>query len=158
MELTTTIELDAPASAAWQVLGEEFGTIHTWSSSLSNSHLIGDLGVGAVRVCTGEGFGPFPPGQVRERLLAFDRDGMQFTYEATEGLPWFVRRARNRWRVEPLGSDRCAVTTHATVELAWWVRPVGFLLPRAMKAALNTFLDELRARVESEADPRALAS
>ncbi|MBX2800856.1 MAG: SRPBCC family protein, partial [Myxococcales bacterium] len=73
MEMRRTIEMEASADQAWQVLGERFGDIAQWSSTLATSSLQGTLGVGATRVCQGTGFGPFPPGEVTEELVEFDR-------------------------------------------------------------------------------------
>lgn len=148
MKLDNTMTFAAPAEVVWQVLGEEFGSIHTWASTLATSELFGDLGVGAVRVCEGTGFGPFPPGEVREVLTQFDRETMQFTYRAEKGLPAFVTYAENHWTVVADGPDQSIVTSQATVQLAWWARPMQWLMPWATRGAMQQFTDDLRHRVE----------
>lgn len=148
MDLRHDVVLEAPASVAWQVLGEAFGDVADWSTTLASSHLIGALDVGAARVCENRGFGPFPASQITETLTRFDRQTMSFAYDATEGLPAFVRKAENRWTIEPVGPHQCRVRIHATVTLAWWARPFGFLLPSLMRRDLDRFLEELRHQVE----------
>lgn len=148
MDMRHEIVLETSAAAAWQLLGEEFADIATWSASLAASSIVGDLGVGGGRVCEGLGFGPFPPSRITETLTQFDREEMALTYVATEGLPPFVRRAENRWTVEALAPHRCRVHMHATVSLVWWARPVGFLLPNLLARDVGRFVDELRHRAE----------
>lgn len=158
MEFHTDIEIDASADEAWQVLGEQFGDIAEWSATLATSHLVGDLGVGATRSCEGTGFGPFPPGVVTEKLTLFDRQARALTYEANTGLPPFVLTAMNRWTIESLGPERCRVHSHATVQLAWWARPLGFLMPWMMRGDMDRFSEEMRHRIErGVAHPRAAA-
>jgi len=153
------VQIDAPASDAWHVLGVGFGTICEWSASLAASELHGDLGVGASRSCQGTGFGPFPAGVVTEELTHFDAATMTFTYEAREGLPPFVRHAGNAWSIHADGPERCVVRFEATVELAWWAWPAGWLLPRMIRADLGKMTEEMKHRIEhGTPHPRAAAA
>ena len=68
MELRREVEVAATVDEAWAVLGEQFGEIAAWTNAILASSLEGKLGVGAVRTCTIEGFGPFKEGAVKERL------------------------------------------------------------------------------------------
>src|SRR5664280_7759 len=52
---------------------------------------------------------------------------------ALDGMPAFVRRATNRWTVEPDVVDACVVRTGATPTLAWWMRPLGPLIARRLR-------------------------
>jgi len=153
MQFHTPLDVNAPAAAAWQVLGERFGDL-SWTASIDDAHLErGDApDVGVCRVCTSStSFGPFPPSVVRETLTAFDPQHMTFTYVAEDGLPAFVRRAQNTWTVRPTGDGTCRIDSHAVVELAWWAMPLGLLLPLVMKRDLQTFIAEVRAAVEAPA-------
>ncbi len=159
MRLEHEIFVDAPADDAWQVLGQQFGAIAQWSATLRASSLVGPLGVGAVRTCEGVGFGPFPPGETTEALTRFDPEQRALSYEATSGLPWFVSSARNAWRVEALGPRRCCVRSRATIALAWWLRPLSWLLPWLLARDLARFSEELRHRIEhGEPHPRKVAA
>ena len=152
MEFVTQIDIDTPAEIAWLVLGERFGEIATWSGSLDASHLVGDLGPGAQRVCrSSQSFGPFPPSEVTEQLREFDRSSRTLRYEATEGIPRMFEHASNRWTVEPVGPSRCRVTSTATLKLAWWAKPLGMLMRVMMRGPMRTFTAELREAVEREA-------
>jgi hypothetical protein len=77
--------------------------------------------VGAVRVCE------LKQGTVVETILEWD-EGRSFTYQG-EGAP-MMKRATNRWTVEPRGSQTL-VTSTAEVELKGGV--VGLLLQPLVK-------------------------
>jgi hypothetical protein len=65
------------------------------------------------RVCeTGLRIAP----RVTETIVAYDDVARTLTYEG-DGLPAFVTRARNRWRVPAIAPDRCVLSLDATVEL-----------------------------------------
>jgi|GEM_PF-2601329 len=89
MELRSQIEIDAPAQAVWQVLGERFAHIGHWAAAITSSCPVGadEPGVGVVRACHIPRFGPVPAGTIKEGLTVFDRDQMALEYEAVEGMP-----------------------------------------------------------------------
>ncbi len=72
MELRADVLMDAPAAAAWAVLGERFGDIGEWAAPITASTLDSELGTGSVRTCHVAGFGPVAPGVIRERLIEFE--------------------------------------------------------------------------------------
>jgi hypothetical protein len=159
IEFRTEIELDVPASEAWRVLGEEFGSIGDWASGLRSSSLDREVEVGALRTCELRAFGPFPSGQIIEELLEFDRHAMKFTYAPTSGMPPMFETAKNRWSVEPLGDDRCRVKSHASIDVNWWALPLAKLFGRGIRSGVDTFAEELRHRIEKgQAHPRKLAA
>ncbi len=159
MEIHCTILIDAPATEAWSVLGEHFASIGDWAASITASSLDGALGVGATRTCSSKGFGPFPGGEFSEVLTHFDPKSMAFSYRAVTGMPWFVSRAQNRWTVEALRENQCCVHSRATLELLWWMRPLGPILQRMMRASLRGFTEELQYRVlHGSAHPRKLGT
>ncbi|MDH5675510.1 MAG: SRPBCC family protein [Myxococcales bacterium] len=152
MKFVNEIEAQAPAAAAWQLLGERFGDIASWSSGIDASQLDGELGVGATRECrSSESFGPFPPSVVREKLTLFDRERMELQYEVEAGLPPFLQRASNHWRVEPRGTGGCRIVSEAELTFRWWALPLQLLLPVIMRSELRAFSAELKRAVEGEA-------
>lgn len=140
MEIKASYEVESSAEQIWHVVGERFGEVAEWADGLRSSRLVGELGVGCERVCSGEPNWPFPGGTVRERLLTFDRADLSLSYEVFEGLPRFFSRAVSRWRVVPLGSDRARVDIHGSLELRGlgrWLAPVlGPLIRRMGRRAL----------------------
>ncbi|WP_211695429.1 SRPBCC family protein [Mycobacterium spongiae] len=158
MELHTEIAINAPASTAWEVLGTQFGEIADWTATIGSSTLEGQLGVGAVRSCQSNGFGPLPVGAVTEEITHFDSEAMELAYVATSGLPPFLREARNSWTIVPNGASRCVATSHARLVLAPWARPLGAIARLQVRRLLRQVGEELAFRVErGEPHPRVAA-
>jgi hypothetical protein len=142
MDMHMQIDIDAPASEAWRVLGDDFGALGEWSTNIDSSSLDGELGVGATRTCA------FGRSQVTEQLTEFNPDAMVFRYVGTSGMPPGMREPTNRWSIEALGRARCRVHSHATFELAWWLRPFGPLMRLAWGRVGKRFCEELKYRIE----------
>ncbi|MEE8437543.1 MAG: SRPBCC family protein, partial [Candidatus Neomarinimicrobiota bacterium] len=83
MKITTTIEINAPASAVWDVLGERFADVSEWAESILKSSINGPLERGAVRTCDIKAVGPVAAGQITEELTHFDRESFALTYNVT---------------------------------------------------------------------------
>ena len=152
MKYVTEVIVNAPAIAAWTVLGERFGALESWTSTIAHTTLDGELQVGVARTCEStQQFGPFPPATVTERLTLFDREQMEFRYEATQGIPRFVKHATNHWRIEPIGTDRCRVTSTAEVRFTWWATVLAPLFPAMIRGDMHKLSEELRVAIEAEA-------
>lgn len=150
MKYSTEIIAEGPASAAWQVLGERFGDLG-WSSTIAESWLDTELDVGVSRTCrSATSFGPFPPSVVTEKLTHFDRDAMELRYEATSGIPSFILKASNHWRIEAVNAQRCRILSEAEVDFAWWAAPLAWLFPMMIKNDMSRFTEELKRAVEAE--------
>lgn len=152
MQMHIKIEIDAPAVAAWKVIGEGFGNISEWASSLKSSSLEGGLNVGGVRTCEdSNGFGPFKPGTVKERLVAYDASAMTLEYVAIAGIPGFINRVSNRWSVHAVDEQHCFVYSDVAMEFRGISKllgaVIGPLMKLAVKSDLNKFTEELRYRV-----------
>lgn len=101
----------------------------------------------AARVCR-TGLPAVP--EVTETIVAFDDDARTLTYEATSGLPGFVARARNRWRVTPVTANRAEVSFHAELvargpvgALArWWLLALVARDGRHLLADLKHYLEQ----------------
>ncbi|MGH1348591.1 MAG: SRPBCC family protein [Nannocystales bacterium] len=156
------VELNVPASEAWQVLAEEFGDVASYARGVRASSMEGPPEVGAVRTCETPSFGPFPALQITEELTEFDRSAMKYAYVAGGELPAMIPTSTNQWSVEPLGETRCRVKSHASVSLKWWALPLAPLLGWSIRSEVVKFGDDLRARVETgqplPQKPAALAS
>ena len=148
MELRAEVIIDAPAEAAWEVVGERFGQIGEWAKPITSSSLDGDPAVGATRTCVVASFGPFKAGAMTERLSAFDPLSMYLKYESTSGMPAFVQLAENRWSVHPLSDASCVVRTQATLELRGAARVLGPLVSWRLQLEADRVLDDLRHQVE----------
>lgn len=150
MDLRNEITINAPAAAVWAALGERFMHVGEWAAPISSSCPVGEAtpGVGVVRACHIDGFGPVKPGTIQERLTSFDRDRMSFEYEALEGMPSFITRAVNRWSVHPLDGERSLVRIHATLTLKGPAVLLSCLLRWQMQAGGARVAEELKYFVE----------
>ena len=148
MELQAEVIINAPARAAWALLGDQFGKIGEWAVPIDESSVDSRPGPGAVRTCQIARFGPFPAGTIKERLFEFDPMAMSLAYESADGMPAFVSRAINRWSVRPETPARCRVRTEATLELSGPVRLLAPLLAFKLRGDAARVLDQLCYRVE----------
>jgi hypothetical protein len=153
MQIETTTEINASADAVWHVFGERFEDISHWADGVVKSRLDGPVGQGAVRTCDIKQVGPIPAGQVTEELTVFEREARELTYVVRSGVPPMMESIVNAWTIEPLGPNRCRITSVATFHLKWWARPASVFLRFPMRRALRDFAGELRSHVE--AAPRA---
>ena len=149
--LTSDIVIDAPADAVWQVIAHQFDRIGDWATAIpaSTAHPPALSVVGAPvagRVChTGIRLVP----TVTETIVGYDEAARTLTYEATDGMPAFVTRARNQWQVTAIADARARVAFRAQVEARgplgalarWW------LLAQAARAG-RRLLDDLKHHVE----------
>jgi carbon monoxide dehydrogenase subunit G len=148
MQYQMKIEINAPASEAWNVLGEGFASISEWDSGLKASSLTCGLMAGGIRTCeSSKGFGPFKPGVVKERILSFDPESMTFEYQGVSGLPGFIHKASNRWSIHKLDTQNCMVQFDATIEFRGIMKLFQPFMKLMMKSDIDRFIEELRYRI-----------
>ena len=150
MKIQTTIEINAPAAAVWDVFGEQFADVSVWADGVVKSSLAGTLGNGAVRTCDIKGVGPVPASQVTEELTVFDRETHALTYELRSGVPPMMTFIENAWTIERLGDDRCRVTSRATFSLKWWAVVMTPLMRFPLVRGVRDFCTQLRQHVEEK--------
>ena len=151
IELMREYEIAAPASAAWELMAARFGDVAEFASGVRSSAMDGPAGVGAVRTCHSEPFGPFNSAEITEELVEFHPEAMRYAYTAGGELPSFIPASRNRWSIESDGPSRCRVRSHVSVELAPWAVPLAPLLGWSIATAVDRFGSDLRRRLESPA-------
>jgi len=109
--ITTDLNLDAPASLAWEKLAD-FGNIADFNPNLSGSFLLegsAPRGVGAERQCDMTNGRDF----IRERVTAWE-EGRSYSVDIFEGtMP--LKTAHATLTVEPRG----LATSHVTMSLTY---------------------------------------
>lgn len=148
MLIQITLEINAPASITWDVLGERFADVSDWAHSIVKSSLNGSLGEGAVRTCHIKAVGPIAAGQIKEELTHFDRESYALTYVVLSGAPNLMKSIENAWTIDSLGENRCEVTSRATFEMKWWALPLAPLMRMPLNRAVRDFMEQLKHRVE----------
>jgi hypothetical protein len=124
-QLSTHLNIDAPAGQVWDLMGPGFARIGKWATSVQFSTAVPAMPRPAAaatataviapmagRVCT-TGVRLVP--QITETLVAYDPARRTLTYEAS-GLPSFIVTARNTWSVIPTGERTCRVTLSAHLQ------------------------------------------
>lgn len=148
MDIHTQVQVAASADNAWQVVGEAFGTVGDFTTAISASSLAGELGVGATRVCHTHNAGLFPKIVVEEVLTEFDRTNQRYTYVVNKGLPAMFEHAQNAWSIEPVDAATCVIHSHARLTLAFWFRPVEWLIKRMIQHDMKKYFEEIAYFVE----------
>lgn len=98
LEIHTKIAVNAPAGAAWGVLGERFGDISEWASATTSSKLAGEVGEGQMRTCHIGGIGGVGPMELHERLVEFDRAWRPTSHASVESSSSTSRLSARRER------------------------------------------------------------
>jgi hypothetical protein len=153
IQLNGQIAINAPATKVWRVLGHEFANIGQWVSAIPHSQAVTDIPAPdgaevAGRVCaTGvPGFAA-----VQEHFTYYDEQAMRFAYQATNGRPFFIKRAENHLAVRSLGSETSVVESRAELELSLFP---GVLLAPLLKLFIGRvaaqFFEELKYYVEHD--------
>ena len=149
MKITTTIEINGPASAAWDVLGERFADVSDWADSIVKSSIDGPLDRGVVRTCDIRAAGPVAAGQITEELTHFDRESQALTYDVRSGAPKVMKAIENAWEIESIDDSRCKATSRATFAMKWWALPLAPLMRIPLIRALRDFSEQLKRSVEN---------
>ncbi len=114
--MTQRRTVEASSDRAWEVLGEQWADIDKWASVIEHSEASGGSGgslKGAIRSCRITG-----APAARERMLAYDENARTFSYQALQGMPPFVTRAVNTWKVETLGKNRAVISSRLELSIA----------------------------------------
>lgn len=152
MKHTTEHVLNVPVDAAWHLMGERFADIGEWSDTVLKSSLDGPLEAGSVRTCD---LKPTPAGlnQIQEKITHFDAARRSMGFDIVSGLPGFVHKLHSSWTLEDAGDGRTRAINTLTIELAWWMRPVGFAIRKQFGKTIALFMREIET-VAARAAPR----
>ena len=116
IEIKHQLTVNAPIDEVWRVLALEFTRVGDWASGIAQSKLNPNVvapegaEVGG-RVCSVPGFG-----DLAEAFTAYDPDNYTFSYEAIEGMPFFVKTAGNTWSLTAQG-NQTIVNMHLIAEV-----------------------------------------
>jgi hypothetical protein len=154
MDITNTIDIDAPINTTWQVLGEEFGEVSGWADPVAASSLDGPLGEGVTRTCDIKGIGPIAAGEVTEMLSEFNRQKKVLTYVIETGKPPFLTHMQNRWTLERRDAASSVANSTLNYRLKWWAIPfaplIAIMMKKALKPVFAQFRDAVQARYQAD--------
>ena len=98
MNIIVELSIEKPVAEVWEVMGNQFGYAHRWSSNFKTSKPGGEAkfeGISySLRDTTTE------RGNTVQELTAFDATNHSLTYEITKGAPDIAKKAGATWSLE----------------------------------------------------------
>jgi hypothetical protein len=149
MDIINKFDIDAPINTAWQLLGEEFGEVSGWAEPVTTSALDGPLDRGVTRSCKIKAVGPFPAGELTEKLSEFNRKTKVLTYVIKTGAPPFLTHIQNRWSIEGRDANSSIANSTITYRLKWWAMPFAPLFSIMMRTSTKPIFAQFRDAVQA---------
>ena len=147
MNITTTVEIDAPAATVWKLLGEGFGDWARWAPGIDSSTLQGPLEEGVLRINEAASLGT-----VTQKLVRFDPDALALAYEMIEGLPPFLTALRNDWVIAEVAPGKSRLVGDAHFVLTEQAAPMKPKLEGKMGMVLEVFAQAAKGELEGTAE------
>jgi carbon monoxide dehydrogenase subunit G len=150
LQITRTIDIDAPVDAVWKTLAK-LDDVQNFIDSISRSVYNTDQkeGVGASRTCDVDGFGT-----VVEEMVEW-KEGETFSF-TIEGGPTMMKSALSKWRLERKSEFQTTLHVTSTVEVRYGA--IGrlmekFALAPKLRATLTSVVSQVKEHVERSQSP-----
>jgi hypothetical protein len=156
--------INASADAVWAIVGKDFANAGKWATSVDHS-----VGSGSpefegascsTRSCdlNAKGFS-----SIKEKLIQYDDEKRELTYDVYEGFPGFVIKASNHWTVIPLTATTSKVKFDITMEMKPFMGAImGGMMKKNLNSTLPVVANDLKVYAEtgeiSEAKKQRMAS
>jgi len=156
-EINRDLQINSPIEEVWQVVGHEYAEAYKWASSLKHSEALDSVSLNGSscteRGCDIDGFG-----QITEKMLAYSDEEHLLSYEVTSGLPKFVIKTENTWKLSTTTEGKTNVEVRMKMQtkgfLGWLL---GGIMERKTEKLLDGSLEELKYYVETgKIHPRTL--
>ena len=143
------LQINAPIEKVWQVIGHEYADAYKWASSLKHSEALDSASMNGSscteRGCDIDGFG-----KITEKMLAYSNQEHLLTYEVTDGLPFFVIKMENTWKLYTTSEGKTNVEIRMRMQtkgfMGWLM---GGIIKRKTEKLLDESLEELQFYVEN---------
>jgi carbon monoxide dehydrogenase subunit G len=150
LQITRTIDIDAPIEDAWKVLAK-LDDVQNFIDSISRSVYNTDQkeGVGASRTCDVDGFGT-----IVEEMVEWN-DGESFSF-TIEGGPTMMKSALSNWRLERKSEFQTTLHVTSTIEVRYGA--LGrlmekFALGPKLGATLTSVVGQVKDHIERSQSP-----
>lgn len=114
-----SIEINASASKAWEIIGPNFLNIGDWGRGVNKSWRNDNIPISFKGAPAGGRFcdlGKF--GIAEERIEHYDAEKKEIAWSATiDKMPGFLKNLQNNLTVDALSGDTCRITSNITGEL-----------------------------------------
>jgi Polyketide cyclase / dehydrase and lipid transport len=115
----------------WKVLGHEFAHPYRWASSVNHSE---GHGVAVESTTCDERSCQTTMGNIREKLTHFSDAETHLSYLITEGMPSFVAKAGNDWKLTAVNANTTKLSIKMTVEMKGFL---GALMQPLIRFQMN---------------------
>lgn len=138
-EISKELTINVSAQKLWQLVGIEFEDAYLWASSVDHSVGKGKAEFeGATcseRYCdlNAKGFS-----KISEKIIKYNDTEMNFAYQVMEGMPSFVTRAANDWKVVAINNTQSKLIMKAEFEVKGLM---GSMMKGMMKKKMGKLLD-----------------
>lgn len=99
MEIKVQVTIEKSIDEVWEVMGNQFGHAHLWSSNFKTSKPGGTARFNgldySLRDTTTD------RGNTVQELTSFDKNTHSLSYEITKGAPEIAKRAASTWYLKP---------------------------------------------------------
>lgn len=136
MEIKKEIFINTGIEKAWKILGHQFSNPSQWASSVIHSEGSGSSFQGAS--CSERGCST-SLGRITEKLYSYSDENHLLAYEIKEGMPSFVKRATNTWKLTRINQHKTLLQIHAVLHISGIV---GTLLQPIMRIKMTSFASE----------------
>ncbi len=150
LQITRTIDIDAPVDAVWKTLAK-LDDVQRFITSVTRSvyNTAQKEGIGASRTCDVDGFGTV----VEEMVEWKDGEGFSFTIE---GGPKMIKSAVSKWRLERKSAFQTTLHVTSTIEVRYGA--LGTLMEKLalgpkLGATLTAVVSQVKEHIERSQSP-----
>ena len=152
VDIQKTLDVQAPAEQAWEIIGPNFLNISDWGRGVLRSWRNEDLEVEFEGAPAGGRFCDLGKlGIADERILHYHVSNMEISWSAKlESFPGFLSNVRNELRVEEVDANRCRISSNITAELSGirgWL--LGGPIKKNFDKLIGVFLKDWKVYAET---------
>ncbi len=148
MNITVKLSIHKPIAAVWEVMGNQFGHAHRWSSNFKTSKPGGEAkfeGLAySLRDTTTD------RGNTIQELTAFDPHNYSLTYHITQGAPPIAQKAGATWSLVAEGENVTSLNLEFVMEPKMpLAAEMEGKLKQGLTASVNELAEELKYYLEN---------
>ncbi len=150
-KVTRSIKINVSSEKLWDIIGPGFSDAYMWASSVDHSVGKGNSEFEGApcdeRFCdvNAKGFN-----KIEEKLVKYSNEFMNLAYEVTKGMPGFISKAVNDWKVIPSGGNTSVLEMNAEFQLKGFMgRFMKPMMQKKMAGLLDIVLEDAKIYAET---------
>lgn len=154
MEIKVNVTIEKPIADVWEVMGNQFGEAHLWSSNFQTSKPGGEKKFEGIDYSLRDT--TTPNGNTIQELRAFDANNFSFEYEITAGKPEIAKFVSSKWYLKETAEGTVAHMDSVMEPKMELPAEMEAKIQMGLTASFNQLANELKYYVENgEAHPEA---